>query len=219
MKIWRDCLRNTFMKGIADLMDLVAQGPRNCFGQVAYPAFNSQGMTRQHTLVATIGQYSQELLHLFRQQHISDEEGWDILQCVRQSTAYAGSDGSNQDVRGAGVHARCITDNKFLKAIGGCAPTVGSIREMSLLGAEHGGALEILLLLHGIYIHFIENLPSKLTVLIDNTEVVRRGSTKVPRLGIKQQLLLDYNLWATTEWLREALPCTLHWEWIKGHQT
>ena len=49
--------------------------------------------------------------------------------------------------------------------------------------------------------------------------MVRRGGTKVPRLGIKQQLVLDYDLWSTTERLQEALHSTIHWEWVRGHQT
>ena len=48
-------------------------------------------------------------------------------------------------------------------------------------------------------------------VLIDNAELVRRGKEMVPRLGIKQQLVLDYDLWATTERLQEALKCNIKW--------
>ena len=55
--------------------------------------------------------------------------------------AWAGSDGSVKE--GKGGHAFCITDHKFSKAIWGHAPTVGSLREMSSLRAEHGGDLGI----------------------------------------------------------------------------
>ena len=41
----------------------------------------------------------------------------------------------------------------------------------------------------------------------------------VPRLGTKQQLVLDYDLWGTTERLKKALKCHIKWEWVKGHQT
>ena len=65
---------------------------------------------------------------------------------------------------------------------------------MSSLRAEHGGALGILLLLYALYIPFQAAFPSELTVMIDNTEVIRKDTKKVPRLGIKQQLILDYDL-------------------------
>ena len=70
---------------------------------------------------------------------------------------------------------------------------------MSSLRVEHGGALGILLLLYTMAVFCQEALPHELTVFIDNSDVVRRGQRTVPKLGIKQQLVLDYNLWATTE--------------------
>ena len=85
--------------------------------------------------------------------------------------------------------------------------------------AEHGGALGILLLLQAMTIFYEEDLPRELTIFIDNSEVVRRGETLVPRLGIKQQLVLDHDLWATIEQLQAILPCTICWKWVKRHQT
>ena len=137
--------------------------------------------------------------------------------CIKHNKAFAGSDGSVKDRRGG--HAFCITDNTCTNIIWGSAPTVGSTREMSSLWTEHGGAIGILLLLHALYIYFEADSPAELTIYIDNSEVVRRGTHTVPRLGIKQQLALDYDLWATTERLQEALLCKIRWEWAKGHQT
>ena len=62
-------------------------------------------------------------------------------------------------------------------------------------------------------------LPLELKIYIDNSEVVRRGGSEAPTLGIKQQLLLDYDLWATTERLLHVIPCNIQWTWVKGHQT
>ena len=71
---------------------------------------------------------------------------------------------------------------------------------MSSLRADHGGALGVLLILYAMHIYYPSlPLPLELTIYIDNSEVVRRGGSKVPTLGIKQQLVLDYDLWATTE--------------------
>ena len=62
-------------------------------------------------------------------------------------------------------------------------------------------------------------MPHELTIYIDNSEVVRRGECPLPSLGVKQQLVLDYDLWATTARLLEELPCEVQWKWVKGHQT
>ena len=61
-------------------------------------------------------------------------------------------------------------------------------------------------------------LPKDLEIWIDNTEVVRRRIALVPTLGIKQQLVLHYDLWATAQRIQKALPCTINWMWVKRHQ-
>mgnify|MGYP000264414649 CR=1 FL=1 len=179
------------------------------------PACN-KGMSKQTSLMATIGQYPSELLSLFGGTTISDKEGAEILSCIKLNKAAAGSDGSVKD--GKGGHAFCITDNEFTTQLWGFAPTVGSDREMSSLRAEHGGALGILLLLHPIYTHFEADYHVKMTIFIDNAEVIRRGKKKVPKLGVKQHLVLDYGLSATTERLQAEMACNIQWEWVKGHQ-
>ena len=118
------------------------------------------------------------------------------MECLTSGAASVGSDGSVKD--GIGGHTFCISDSSFTQAIWGHAHTVGSKREMSSLRVEHRGALGILFFLHALSIFYPHDLPKTLTVHIDNSEVVRRGKEKVPRLGIKQQLVLDYDLWATT---------------------
>ena len=65
MKVWRDCLRGTFMKGLDDLMQPVIETNQNCYRQVAFPAFNYKGMRKKYSLMATIRQYPTELLSLF----------------------------------------------------------------------------------------------------------------------------------------------------------
>ena len=39
MKVWRNCLRGTFMKGIDDLLHPVTSCPQNSYGQLAFPTF------------------------------------------------------------------------------------------------------------------------------------------------------------------------------------
>ena len=133
------------------------------------------------------------------------------------SKARAGSNGSVKE--GIGGHAFAISDNSFTQAIWGHAQTVGSQREMTSLRVEHGGALGILLLLHAMNIFYQETFPKELTIYIDNSEVVHRGRKRVHKLGIKQQLVLDYNLCAITERLQAIMLCKILWEWVKGHYT
>ena len=91
-------------------------------------------------------------------------------------------------------------------------PPVLPDNSMTSLRAEHGRALVILLLPYAMTIFYREYFPTTPTVYIDNSEVVRREQRKFPRLGIKQQLVLDYDLWATTERILQALPCIIKWK-------
>ena len=40
LKVWRDCLRGTFVKGINDLLEPVTEYQLNCYGHTAFPPFN-----------------------------------------------------------------------------------------------------------------------------------------------------------------------------------
>ena len=109
MKVWRDFLRGTPKKDIADLLQPVTEATQNSYGQLAFPTFHYQGMRKQSSLMATISQYPKELLLLFGWIHISDGDGLEIMQCVKNIKVYAGSDGSVNDWKGG--HAFCITDH------------------------------------------------------------------------------------------------------------
>ena len=204
------------MKGLQDLLQPITTHPHNVYGLTAYPTFQYHHMIKKSTLMDTIGQYPTELLSLLGNSTISDTDGQRIMECIQQDRASAGSDGSVKD--GIGGHAFCISDHSFTTAIWGYAQTVGTSPDMTSLRAEHGGALGILLLIYAMHIHYQMDFPPTLTIYIDNSEVVRRGKTAVPRLGIKQQLVLDYDLWATTERIITAIPCIINWKWVKGHQ-
>ena len=69
------------------------------------------------------------------------------------------------------------------------------------------GAWDILLLIHTMQSLYTPlAFPDKLNLFVDNSEVVRgEGGTKVPKLGIKQQLVLYHDLWDTSQRLQEDL--------------
>ena len=64
LKVWRDCLRGTFMNGVDDLLEPICNTPGNYSGHSAYPLFNFSTMTRGSTLMDTIRQYPPELLSI-----------------------------------------------------------------------------------------------------------------------------------------------------------
>lgn len=94
------------------------------------------------------------------------------------------------------------------------------MNDMSSLRTEYGGALGVLLLLYAMCIFYLHlPLPPELKIHIDNSEVVWRGASNLPSMCIKQQLVLYYDLWATTARLLEVIPCTIQWTQVKRHQT
>ena len=145
LKVWRDCLRGTFMQGINGLLQQVTDLTPNCLGHTAYPLFDLYTMKRDSSLMTTIRQYPPELFSLIGETTISNIAGKSLLRHIANGHARAGSDGSVKT--GIGGHAFCISDTSFTRAIWGHALTVGSRREMTSLRAEYGGSLGILLLL------------------------------------------------------------------------
>ena len=106
---------------------------------------------------------------------------------------------------GGGTLSSSQTTLSQLK-FGGEAQTIGHRSDMSSLRVEHGGELGIMLLIYTMQIWYAPmQLPQELQLYVDNSEVVRRDQNKIPTLGIKQQLALDYDLWATTQRLQEVL--------------
>ena len=63
-KVWRDCLRGTFMKGVNDLLEPVTETQPNCYGHITFRQFNYSGMTKGSSLMDTLGQYLSEFLSL-----------------------------------------------------------------------------------------------------------------------------------------------------------
>ena len=82
------------------------------------------------------------------------------------------------------------------------------------------GAWDILLLIHTMQSLYAPlAFPDKLNLFVDNSEVVRgEGGTKVPKLGIKQQLVLYHDLWDTSQRLQEDLQYKIKWAWVKLYQ-
>ena len=137
LKVWRDCLRGTFMKGIDDVIYPLLGDVTEPSSILAHPKFNYAAMTRQGSLTATISQYPSELLSLLGHCPITDKEGQHIMEQLGLHKVSAASDGSVKD--GIGGHSFCLSTNNFSHQIWGHAQTVGHTKDMSSLRAEHGG--------------------------------------------------------------------------------
>ena len=161
-------------------------------------------MTKWGSLQETIQQYLSELVAILRPTQISDQDVQNMMKHLGQNNDCIGSDESVKDAIGG--HAFCITDNAFITKLWGHARTIGIMAEMISLRAEHGGAIAILLLFYPLHICYPNSpFPKRLGIGIDNSELVRRGSIVVTKLEIKQQLVLDYDLLATTQQLLKDL--------------
>ena len=75
LKVWRDCLRGTFMQGINGLLEQITAITPNCTGHTAYPLFKFSHMKGGTSLMATIRQYPPERLSVIGDINISDPEG------------------------------------------------------------------------------------------------------------------------------------------------
>jgi len=111
LKVWRDCLRGTFMKGIDDVIYPLLGDVTEPSSILAHPKFNYAAMTRQGSLTATISQYPSELLSLLGHCPITDKEGQHIMEQLGLHKVSAASDGSVKD--GIGGHSFCLSTNNF----------------------------------------------------------------------------------------------------------
>ena len=181
------------MKGIDDVLHPLQGIIAPPQSTIAHPLFQYATMTRLSSLQDTLLQYPPELLSLLGHCPVTDMEGHTIMTHLGLNTASAGSDGSVKD--GIGGHSFCIATHTFSHHIWGQACTVGHTKDMSSLRTEHAGALGVLLLLYGMHVFSPDlPMPHELIIYIDNSEVVRRGGCPLPSLGVKQQLVLDFDL-------------------------
>ena len=121
LKVWRDCLRGTFMKGIDDVLRPLHGIIAPPQSTIAHPLFQYATMTHLSSLQATMLQYPPELLSLLGHCPVTDMEGHTIMTHLGLNTASAGSDGSVKD--GIGGHSFCIATHTFSHHIWGQACT------------------------------------------------------------------------------------------------
>jgi hypothetical protein len=129
------------------------------------------------------------------------------------------SDGSFLQHSNSGSHAyKIVNKANKIDAISGATMSPHSDR-MSSLPTEHYGAIVILTTLivllenHGLT---ARQLPS-LTLLIDNKEVVTRGSILEPSMfmNVKEYLTHDFDLWGVLSNLQIHLKLSINFKWIK----
>ena len=134
MKVWRDCIRGTFMKRTDDLLLPILDRTMVTAEITAHLHFDYTTMRRLESLQDTILQYPPELLYLMGKVQVTDEEGLELMVQLSANNASAGSDGSVKN--GIGGHSFCITNNTFTKKIWGSAQTVGQTSDITSLRAK-----------------------------------------------------------------------------------
>ena len=103
---------------------------------------------------------------------------------------------------------------------GGAAKSPGSREEMSSLRAEHCGAISILLILYAIQIHMgpdFDYSEMGVDIWIDNAEVLSRGNNTKYKDGIKDHLVLDYDMWSVMNMLQGKILIPLRWNKVDSH--
>ena len=79
IKLWRDCLLGTCMKGIDDLLHPVTDVLYNCFGISAHPPFHYEAMKKKAPLIellVSIRQNSSHYLAVLAYQTLMVETSW-----------------------------------------------------------------------------------------------------------------------------------------------
>ena len=79
MKVWRDYLRGTFMKGIDDILVPITTEVDNIRDQIAHPLFDHSTMVKKDSLQNTLVNYPHELLDILGQTNITDEESLSMM--------------------------------------------------------------------------------------------------------------------------------------------
>ena len=79
LKVWRDFLRDTFMKGIDDVLHPLHGAIAAPFSTIAHPLFQYATMTRLSSLQDTLLQYPPELLSLLGHCPVTNMEGHTIM--------------------------------------------------------------------------------------------------------------------------------------------
>jgi hypothetical protein len=152
------------------------------------------------------------------------DEGKGLVEAIvnNHKNILLASDGSYLQQSNIGSHAYKLVNIKNAKdTISGAAMSPQSDK-MSSSPTEHYGAMAILTTLIVLLEHHgltDTRLPT-LTVLIDNKEVVTRGNIlNPPFMNVKEYLTHDFDLWEVMSELQDHLKLTVHFEWIKSHQT
>jgi hypothetical protein len=211
MKLWRDTIRKVFLgiqgiypHGLGD--EIVAPLPRPMLRNM--PSF-----------LAILSQYDTEYGSILGQVNFGEDQVRQIITLLQNGELYAGSDGSVKNGRGS--HAYGFTSGVKRGDIwGGCAITPGTQQEMSSLRAEHGGAVGILLILYAIQIYMGPKMNgSKYTVKlwIDNAETLDRGGGKPFGKSLKDNLVLDFDLWKVMRMLQQRITFNLTWNKVDSH--
>lgn len=117
------------------------------------------------------------------------------IQFLYKGKLYSGNDGSVKDKYGAYTYSFTSINTKG--AMGeGVALTPGVSDEMFSLDADHGGALEILLVLYAVQncLGPVTRIQHGVSIRIDNADVLSMENKSLIWINLKNHMGLDYDL-------------------------
>ena len=175
------------------------------------------------SLASIMQRFPTELHPIVGQVTIPPDDGLTICHGILDGTCVGASDGSLlkgfKETEGGFAYTLnnyYHDDNKVY----GFGPNPKS-DDMSSQTSEHYGLLGLLCVLHAICIKYklqANECFGKVDLYIDNKNVVARGNNPAPTVNLSDFLLPDYDLWALTSNLIDALPISIECIWIKSHQ-
>ena len=129
-----------------------------------------------------------------------------IQDLMIQGKLYTGINGLENE--GIWAHAYGFTSGSIEGDVwGGATITPGSVDEMASHRSERTGAIGILLVLYTLQVRHGASLLS-VTIWVDSSEVLNRAMKKEVGDHIKQQLVLDYDLWQVMDSLQALILST-----------
>ena len=153
---------------------------------------------------------------------LPDDDGEYVYKSIQNGVAIAASDGSvvtidNESYGGHSYSIQAWDTDKH--RISGEAPTPHSTNVSSLTTELYGLlASTLLIYILGKKYDTDQNLNASTIITADNKQAIQMGNEWNTPLNISETNTHEYDLWTLLYQLKTAVPLTVSYKWIKGHQ-
>ena len=179
-------------------------------------------MVTKITLKDTIKSMPTEYLTILGEINIPEDDGRFIWESIVNGKVIGASDGSliTKNIRPQGGYSYSVQHyNNDSQRITGYGATPLSTNTSSLTSEKYG-VLATLISIKSILQHYYDgrNLHSKICIVTDNAEVVKRGKERPTPMNISETMCAEYDLWVLLWELLDSIPTQVEIKWVKGHQ-